>query len=415
MGCCFASVMRQAELAGTVALGHSKPRNQVKTSHYGGRYMHSWKVKRSLTVLVAAVVITSAMALAQTQGQSIWQKIKSSAKQSGQNTAQQGAQQVQQGVQQGVGAVGNQVGGGQQPPCGSLSGGTANGPTLTNAAFGGAGGNGTVGAGSCGQNCFNAGPFAAAISQMTMSQQNGLHIIRMEVQFHNASNQPLAIAYHDGSMVMVDENGNTYQGAGGNPGEVQGMGIDRGNQTDPQFVLGPGQTSSALFSVARYRANTSPIGTAFTYNLTIDELQAQNGADAIVARQYNLNFPGVAPGSSGGAFPSAAPASGFVGGNNGTAAGVGKGAAIGSAPINSRTSVPAQRNTVNPRVGMATAAAPNRRGAVQGAVNNAAMRTTATPATAAAAVRPVPAKAAAPVPAKAAVKKSATTTPAAAK
>ena len=44
---------------------------------------------------------------------------------------------------------------------------------------------------------------------MTMSQQGGWHVIRMNIQFHNASNQPLIIAYHDGSMVMVDNNGNT--------------------------------------------------------------------------------------------------------------------------------------------------------------------------------------------------------------
>jgi hypothetical protein len=207
----------------------------------------------------------------------------------------------------------------------------------------------------------------------------------------------MALAYHEGSMEMVDELGNAYQGAGGNPGELQGMGIDRGNQTDSQFVLAPGQTSSAIFSVARARNNTQPIGTAFTYNLTIDQLQSQNGADSIVARQYNLNFPNMSPGSSGGAFPSTAPANGFVGGtgNGGTgvassgAAGApaGKGAAIGSRA----TAVPAQRNAVNTRAGVA--AAPNSRVPVQGAVNNAALRsnvaTTAKPATA---VKPAPAK-----------------------
>src|SRR5690348_6534034 len=155
-------------------------------------------------IALSVLLVASGAALAQTQNQSIWQRIKNSAKQTGQNTAQQGAQQVQQGaqqvqqgVQQGIGGVGNQMNGGQQSPCGSLSGGgAAGGGTLTNAAFNGGGGNGNFGGGSCGQNCFNAGPFAAAISQMTMSQEGGYHIVRMQVQFHNATNQPLAIAYH---------------------------------------------------------------------------------------------------------------------------------------------------------------------------------------------------------------------------
>jgi hypothetical protein len=145
--------------------------------------------------------------------------------------------------------------------------------------------------------CFNAGPFLANVSQMTMSQQGGWHVISMNIQFQNTTTQPLIIAYHDGSMVMTDNNGATYQGAGGNPGELQGMGIDRGAQTDPQFVLNPGQTSSAMFSVARGRPANSPIGTGYTYNLTIDELQPQNGATAIVLRSYNLNFPTLTPGS----------------------------------------------------------------------------------------------------------------------
>ena len=367
--------------------------------------MNAAKFKGTI-IAVSMLFAASGAAFAQTQNQSVWQRIKNSAKQTGQNTAQQGtqqvqqgAQQVQQGVQQGIGGVGNQMNGSQPSPCGNLSGpGAAGSGTLTNAALNGGGGNGSFTSGSCGQNCFNAGPFAAAISQMTMSQEGGYHIIRMQVQFHNATNQPLAIAYHDGSMVMVDDQGNTYQGAGGNPGEVQGMGIDRGNQTDSQFVLGPGQTSAAMFSVARYRPNTSAIGSAFNYNLTIDELQAQNGAEAIVARQYNLNFPSLTAGSSGGAFPSATPASGFVGGNANPATGVagsnpagivpgGKGAAIGSRAM----AVPAQRNAVNPRSAVAGTTAPRAPVSSPGTVNNAALRS-ATLAKPAAAVKAAPVK-----------------------
>jgi hypothetical protein len=309
----------------------------------------------------------------------IWQKLKNQANavnQQGQNTVQQGTQQVQQGVQgvqqgaqQGVqqGAQGVQQ---QIVPGGSQANGG--------------------GAGSCGSNCFDAGPFQANVSQMTMSQQGYSHIIRMNVQFHNSTNQPLIIAYHDGSMVMVDNNGNTYQGAGGNPGQLQGMGIDRGNQTDSQFALGPGQTGNAMFAVARSRGNDSPVGTGYTYNLTIDELQAQNGAMAIPVRTYNLNFPSLAPSSvssSTASFPSgSSPAKGGTGvatSNVGAAAQPGN--TQGGAGQRA-VAVPAQQQRmVNGKPAPTTPAA---------AVNNASMKTAVTTTTTAKpspAVTPIPA------------------------
>jgi hypothetical protein len=257
---------------------------------------------------------------------SAWQRIKQAAQAAqGVNTGQQGAQQPQQGTQQMP--QGMQQGaqqGIQQMPQGMQQGAqqAVQGAQQMVPGQGGA----TASSGSCGPSCFDAGPFQANVSQMTMSQQGYWHIIRMNVQFRNSSNQPLIIAYREGSMVMIDNNGNSYQGAGGNPGELQGMGIDRGNQTDSQFVLAPGQTSSAMFSVARARGNDSPIGTGFTYNLTIDELQAQNGAMAIPVRQYNLNFPSLAPSTVSATMPSGGgiPANNYVAG--------GKGAAVGAAP-----------------------------------------------------------------------------------
>ena len=344
-------------------------------------------MRRSYSSQIILILTVSLMA-GSMSAQSIWQKIKQSAQQTGQNTAQQGSQQVQQKIQQQVPA--GQSNG--QPPCGSLTNtaGTS-GATLNNASYS------TGNANSCGPQCFNAGPFAAAVTQMTMSQQGYYHIIRMNVQFQNLTNQPLIIAYHDGSMVMVDNNGATYGPAGGNPGELQGMGIDRGNQTDSQFMLGPGQTGSALFSVARGRGNDSPIGTGFTYNLTIDELQTQNGAQAIPVRQYNLNFPTLSPSASGSTLAGAAgspAASSFAGtGTAGTA-----GAASTAMPVAGQGKAVSVGGAANPAVN--AAAARNARAPVSNAALQTNAAATAKPA---AAVKPIPAKTAA---------KKTTTTPA---
>lgn len=266
----------------------------------------------------------------QQKKKSIWQKVKDAQSalqqgnntvQQGGNTVQQGGQQVQNGMQNGMQQVQNGAQQGMQPMQQGMqqvapqnNGAAAYQSGQPSGAFSGGG----AGAGACGPSCFDAGAFQANVSQMTASQEGGWHVIRMNIQFHNTTNQPLIIAYHDGSMVMVDNNGNTYVPAGGNPGELQGMGIDRGNQTDSQFVLGPGQTGSALFSVARGRGPTSPIGTGYSYNLTIDELQLQNGAMAIPVRTYNLNFPTLAPGMSNAAFTTGAPAGGVVAGGKGS-------------------------------------------------------------------------------------------------
>lgn len=325
------------------------------------------------------------------QKKSFWQKMQSMS-QGAQNTMQNGTNTVQNTVQQGT----NTVQGTMQNGTNVIQNGTQQGVQglQQGTQFGAGNGNGGNG-GGCGPSCFDAGPFQANISQMTMSQQGGWHIIRMNIQFHNATNQPLAIAYHEGSMVMVDNNGNTYIPAGGNPGEVQGMGIDRGSQTDSQFVLGPGQTGNALYSVARVRGNDSAVGTGYSYNFTIDELQAQNGAMAIPVRTYNLNFPTLTPStvsSSGSSFPAAgSQGNGYVAGGKGAAIGTATGAAPGSATqqgvVQGRagTAASVQQRMVNGRlVPVTPTPAANTTG-----VNNATMRSTAVPTTASSTARTV--------------------------
>ncbi|PYV99622.1 MAG: hypothetical protein DMG89_07100 [Acidobacteria bacterium] len=365
-------------------------------------------LKGTLLIVGVMLLATSGTGV----GQSVWQKIKKSAKDAASNTAQQGGQAAQTGVQQGAQQVqqqipgaaqgqGNQMNPQQQPPCGSLPGGVAQGApgygapqggydasgaapagygnapagnygNVQNAGYTGAGGP-NYSSGSCGPQCFNAGPFAAAVSQTTLSQEGGYHIIRMNMQFRNNTNQPLMIAYHDGSSVMVDNFGSTYNipGAFGQP-VIQGMGIDRGNQTDSQFTLGPGQTGNVLVTMARARNNQSAVGTGYTYNLSIDELQAQNGADAALVRQYNLNFPSITPGASNVGLPAggAAPTTNVAGGGKGK-----RGAApTAGAPAGAVAGVPAQGVMTN------GAAMPVAGAVAQPGVVNAASRTAAIPA-----------------------------------
>jgi len=319
---------------------------------------------------------TQAQPAQPTQKQSFWQKMKASAMQGAQNSAQQGSQQVQQGVQGATQGVQQGVNGATQGMQQGVQGATqgmqqsgqqmVTGANPMNTSFSGAGAGS-----SCGSSCFNAGPFQANVQQMTMSQQGAWHVIRMNIQFHNSTNQPLTIAYKEGSMVMVDNNGNTYVPAGGNPGELQGMGVDRGSQTDSQFQLGPGQTGSAMFSVARVRSDTSPVGTAYQYNLTIDELQAQNGAMAIAVRSYNMNFPSLSAGISNTGFGSGSQVAGSA------------------TPTGSSSYVAGQPSTATKTATVGTTAVP---ATTAGTVNNAAMKSSTGATTKqVVVVRPIPA------------------------
>jgi hypothetical protein len=205
------------------------------------------------------------------------------------------------------------------------------------------------------------------------------------------------------------------------------MGIDRGNQTDSSFVLGPGQTGNAMFSVARGRGPTDPVGTAYAYNLTIDELQPQNGAMAIPVRQYNLNFPSLAPGSTSAlnSFPSGGVGKGGAVGGTSASGGAAANAATkypGTATPQANTrgngvqrgvSVPPQQQRIvngrpvsTPPATNANAAATKPASAV---VNNAALKSGAT-ATSGAAAKPTPATAKTTTPPKKAATTSTTTT-----
>jgi hypothetical protein len=116
-----------------------------------------------------------------------WQKVKD-ASQTGQNVMPQGSnalqqergtiQQTCQQVQGTVQQFPNQV-----APNG-MQQGTDNAQGSANGFQGNAGG-----AGSCGTSCFDAGVFQANVSQMTMSQEGGWHVLRMNIQFHNSTSQ----------------------------------------------------------------------------------------------------------------------------------------------------------------------------------------------------------------------------------
>jgi hypothetical protein len=114
----------------------------------------------------------------------------------------------------------------------------------------------------------------------------------MNIRFHNLTDRPITLAYVTGTSMSVDNLGNSY--GWGRPGthdvSTQGIGLLEGRKVDTQFRLDPGESRSAVFGVIRYNAGRKQLGTSFSYNVTIAELQKQATLVHAV-KQYSLSFP----------------------------------------------------------------------------------------------------------------------------
>lgn len=141
--------------------------------------------------------------------------------------------------------------------------------------------------------CYSAGPFAAEVLSLTGSIAGNKrdHVVRVNVRFRNVSNQPIILAYTARSSVLVDNLGNRYYWgtAGTYDTSASGIGIVQGNKADPQFVLNPGESRSAAFGL--FRRGATGIGTSFTYDVSIEQLEVLASQQIRTLRQHTLNFP----------------------------------------------------------------------------------------------------------------------------
>ena len=149
--------------------------------------------------------------------------------------------------------------------------------------------------------CYDAGPFTAQVSNFSESRVGNYkdHVLRFTLRIRNRTNQPLVLAYKAGTSLAVDQLGNRY--AWGRPGtsdgSATGIGIARGQNVDAQFALAPGQARDATFQVWR-RPGRSEIGTVYSYDVALVELQPLNGGQVRLVRDYSLGFRDLRVGSA---------------------------------------------------------------------------------------------------------------------
>jgi hypothetical protein len=142
--------------------------------------------------------------------------------------------------------------------------------------------------------CYGAGPFIAEVTRFDGSRVGNRadHALRITLKFRNVTAQPIILAYHTGSSTVTDNLGNRYYWghAGTHDMSASGIGIVEGSRADPQFVLQPGESREANFGLIRYNSGRAELGTTFSYDVVIDQLELLNGGQIRSLRSYSIGY-----------------------------------------------------------------------------------------------------------------------------
>lgn len=154
---------------------------------------------------------------------------------------------------------------------------------------------------SCGAKpkCYGTPAFTSEITGLTASfaMNQGLHVLQAKVRFTNVTDRPLILAYLAGSALIVDNFGGRYFISQPGIGDgVKGMGVLKRNEADTSFVLKPGMTGDAIFSLSRHRGNdrSDPIGKTFQFEAAVAELEVLPSQQINTVREYAIGVPNLA-------------------------------------------------------------------------------------------------------------------------
>jgi hypothetical protein len=134
------------------------------------------------------------------------------------------------------------------------------------------------------------GVTAAELTALTRSVAGAAEVIETRVQFRNPTGQPVILAYVAQSAIVTDNYGQRFVFRPGSLVEAAGIGTVRGDQADPQFVLRPGASGTATFNVWRTRNIKDPVGTTFTFDLTIAQLEVLPSRQVRTVRDYAVTL-----------------------------------------------------------------------------------------------------------------------------
>ncbi|MEO8445302.1 MAG: hypothetical protein ABI567_09885 [Gammaproteobacteria bacterium] len=164
------------------------------------------------------------------------------------------------------------------------------------------------------QRCASGGPFIAQVVSLTPvgGPSDRHHSLKLNISFRNVSGQPIVLGYKSGSSAATDNLGNGY--VYGRPSthdtSFAGIGLVTGRAADPSFALKPGETRNAAFTVTRFNSLGKQLGTAWAYDVVVNQLEILPSQQVRNGREFSLHFtdlsgnmPGLAAGAAGAAAP----------------------------------------------------------------------------------------------------------------
>ena len=192
--------------------------------------------------------------------------------------------------------------------------------------------------------CYDAADFYATVTNFRLTNNRGAKQIDATLRFVNKTNQPLILGYVDQTAVAMDDQGNRY-GTYYNTG-LAGIGLVSGNNSDPKFMLQPGASGDAHFSMLWRPNPQDPVGSNFQMEMTIREINTIAGGAHTLGAEVPLQFQGLANGvAATGAQSAGAPAGNGYMQQNAPSGGAQQGGAPGAAQ---QGGVPGAANANNP-------------------------------------------------------------------
>ena len=141
--------------------------------------------------------------------------------------------------------------------------------------------------------CYYAGPFLAEVRSLTPGAGGGRHHgVDVVLRITNISPRSIILGYKSGSSGATDDLGNRYVYGRPSTHDVsfKGIGLIAGRSADPQFVLQPGQSRDAAFGVVRFNSLGKQLGTAWSYNVVLTQLEFLPSQQIREVRDYTVNL-----------------------------------------------------------------------------------------------------------------------------
>jgi hypothetical protein len=148
--------------------------------------------------------------------------------------------------------------------------------------------------------CVEVTSFVATVTDFRRSTASARRVASVTMRFRNKTNRPLVLGYMLASGLATDDRGNRYEANGW--GNMSGLPeLRSGYAIDPKFVVQPGESNDARLELYFQPGSRDTLGTRFTVDLTVREIDSLPSGQWRLGREHALEFRGL------GEPPAAAP------------------------------------------------------------------------------------------------------------